>query len=268
MKNFVYFLVMIFVFAISANAQFSFGFKVEIDPDGVLKGLGIGQGTDVVIENITPFYMELIAENKTITILNPCGTAIAKNITTGFYQNPILVVGKFYSDLDCKNLVGMVMNIFWIKSDPYSEEKVMKWVIRLENINFIDSRYNYWSGWNNISSYPMSEKQDLKIIKLPTSPLRSITSWQFANNTLYEAVIEINGRPIVSLKSEEIYFDWKANDRDYPLIAKVVVRFYQERFLVGYWDAGQFEIIAGGHQGAHPYAVQFLISPDKIQRPY
>ncbi|MDI6733971.1 MAG: hypothetical protein QMD50_00550 [Patescibacteria group bacterium] len=269
MKNFVFFLVMIFALTVSVNAQIEFGIKVTLDPDGALKRLGIGQGTDVIIENNNPFYARLFSGNKLVGVLVPGQTAIARNITTGFDQTPLALVAKMYSDENYQNFVGASGIIIWINGNPaYSGDRVKRWVIDFGAITFVDNRYSYYqNGYGNLA-YPFPKNMSPILIKLPTLPLRSITEWQFVNVTLYDAVIEISGVPVVRLASGAIYYDWKANDRSYELQAQIVVRFCQGDLQIGRWDGGSFEIAAGGNLNSHPHALQYLLGPDKNQRPY
>lgn len=256
-----------------ASAQIEFGVKVTIS--GPTQIFGIGPKTRVVLESHTPFYEDVVVEGKIVGWLNP-GQEAFGYVSTGFQRVPLSIVRRIYSDSCHKNFIGMAAKVLWVQGNPGpGQEFIEKWPLYKNEIVYIDNRVEYWQNWGTASPYPATVLYAPKEIKFPTLPIRSITGEQFANATNYEAHVDIDGASDVYVVGPgEVFFTADANDRDYRIERKLVVRFVQRTpsgdllHTGGTKDYGSFYVEAGNLKDSHPHAVQYLFGPSDLHRMY
>lgn len=251
MKNFVV-AVILSVFPISvAQAQT----EIKLTLPSFTGLFGLGPKTSVSVMDATPFHIRLVALREEVARFGP-GGSVFERYSWEFDYTQLPLLGFVYSDTHCENLIGVAGRILLI-----SQGRPSDWTVQISDINYLDGSSRYYVDGARFSR-PAAEVGESQRVDFPRIDLKSTVVVQFANATLYDAKVRLNGQDFCFLRTGEFdcfkHEGWRNRGGSFGV--KVDAIFSDNGRFVGYYE----DAFSVGGDG--PRAYQFILTTQKIRR--
>lgn len=182
-------LSLLFVLSTTASSQ------IQISIPEIGRALGLGPRTEIYLTNDTPLYGTVVSMNENLGDLDPGATLISAT-SYALEYSPVLVAVLFYETAARDRVVGIAVGEVWVRRG-----EVQSRVFHIQDIRFLNGNS---AGYRDV--YPSPQKGSDREIDLPMMDLMSTTWVLWANASLFDVEVDIDGRHQEKIPAGGLYW--------------------------------------------------------------
>jgi len=178
------------VFFATASSQ------VQITIPEIGMELGLGPKTEIYLTNDTPLYGTVISMNENLGDFDP-GTTLVSTTSHALKNSPVLVAVLYYETAARDRIVGIAVSEMQVRRG-----KAHSKVFRMGNIRFLNGSNTAYRD-----TYPAPLKGSDREVEVPMMSLMSTTWVLWANATLFDVEVSINGKLMRTIPAGGLYWE-------------------------------------------------------------